>query len=161
MAVLSTVKLGSMAVCANFIGANAYDTSVPLSNAMQQQQQLQNIEGKTAAWKLKQKQVTEWVNTNYYSCRQMGLTPEEAMQKCSLLNSKSSEDVKGHFKAEWVKMMKGAPANDVCCSADAKMCTGWCMGFFIAVGAALFGFPWWVVLFGAVVMLYFYFSLTR
>jgi len=28
MAVLSTVKLGAVAVCANFIGASAYDTSV-------------------------------------------------------------------------------------------------------------------------------------
>ena len=27
MAVLSTVKLGAMTVCANFIGASAYDTS--------------------------------------------------------------------------------------------------------------------------------------
>jgi len=38
MAVLSTVKLGAVTVCANFIGASAYDTTVQsnLSHGMQQ-----------------------------------------------------------------------------------------------------------------------------
>jgi len=67
MAVLSTVKLGAMAVCANFIGANAYDTSVPLSNAMQQQLKGQTTclwgcsrecgKGKNGVWVVTQRKV--------------------------------------------------------------------------------------------------------
>jgi hypothetical protein len=45
MAVLSTVKLGAVAVCANFIGAGAHDTSVQskltLSYGMEKTQESQ------------------------------------------------------------------------------------------------------------------------